>query len=45
MEAAPDLVTKYKSNQKISALLRKLEDAGKVVKTTEKRKSYFKAAQ
>lgn len=45
MEAAPDLVTKYKSNQKISALLRKLEEAGKVVKTVEKRKSYFKAAQ
>ena len=45
MEAVPELVTKYKSNQKISALLRKLEDAGSVTKTTEKRKSYFKAAQ
>lgn len=45
MEACPDLVTKYKSNQKISALLRKLEEAGQVVKTIEKRKSYFKAAQ
>ena len=43
MEACPDLVTKYKSNQKISALLRKLEEAGQVEKTVEKRKSYFKA--
>lgn len=45
MEAVPELVTKFRSNQKISALLRKLEEAGKVVKTIEKRKSYFKAAQ
>lgn len=29
------------SNQKLSALLGKLIDAGRVVKTTEKRKSYF----
>ena len=43
MEAVPALVEKYKSNQKVSALLRKLEDSGKVEKTTEKRKSYFKA--
>lgn len=31
------------SNQKISALLRGLIDEGKVVKTIDKRKSYFKA--
>lgn len=43
MEAVPALVTKYKSNQKVSFLLRKLEESGKVEKTTEKRKSYFKA--
>lgn len=29
------------SNQKLSALLRKLIDRGSVVKTTEKKKSYF----
>lgn len=29
------------SNQKISALLKKLVDSGKVVKTVEKKKSYF----
>ena len=43
MEAVPSLTTKYKSNQKVSFLLRKLEEAGKVVKTVEKRKSYFQA--
>ena len=31
------------SNQKVSALMRILEADGKVAKTTEKRKSYFKA--
>ena len=31
------------SNQKVSALMRILETDGKVAKTTEKRKSYFKA--
>lgn len=31
------------SNQKVSALMRILEADGKVVKTTEKRRSYFKA--
>ena len=44
MEAVPELTAKYKSNQKISALLRKLVEAGSVTKTDEKRKSYFKAA-
>ena len=43
MEAVPELTTKYKSNQKVSFLLRKLIEAGKVVKSDEKRKSYFKA--
>ena len=31
------------SNQKVSALMRILEKAGKVLKTAEKRKSYFEA--
>lgn len=44
MEAVPELVTKYKSNQKVSYLLRKLVEAGSAIKTDEKRKSYFKAA-
>ena len=45
MEAVPELVTKYKSNQKISSLLRKLIEAGSVTKYDEKRKAYFKAVQ
>lgn len=32
------------SNQKISALMKKLVDSGKVVKTTDKKKSYFSLA-
>ena len=32
------------SNQKVSALMKQLVDAGKVVKTSEKKKSYFKLA-
>ena len=32
------------SYQKVSAMLRALENSGKVVKTTEKRKSYFAIA-
>jgi len=32
------------TNQKISALLRKLVEAGKVVKTMEKKKAYFTVA-
>ena len=32
------------SNQKISALLKKLVESGKVVKTVEKKKSYFSVA-
>ena len=33
------------SNQKLSALLRKLVESGEVVKTTEKKKSYFSLAE
>ena len=32
------------SNQKLSALLKKLVESGKVIKTIEKRKSYFSVA-
>jgi Fic family protein len=32
------------SNQKISALLKKLVESGKIVKTVEKKKSYFSIA-
>ena len=32
------------SNQKISALLKKLVESGKVIKTVEKKKSYFSIA-
>ena len=31
------------SNQKLSALLKKLVDAGRVIKTVDKKKSYFSA--
>lgn len=33
------------SNQKLSALLKKLVESGEVVKTTEKKKSYFSAVE
>lgn len=33
------------SNQKLSALLKKLVEAGKVVKTTEKKKSFFSVVE
>ena len=33
------------SNQKVTALLRQLKDAGLVVKTEDKRKSYFSLAE
>ena len=33
------------SNQKVSALMKQLVDAGKVVKTVEKKKSYFEVAR
>ena len=37
--------TKAYSNQKISALLRKMIEEGKVVKVTDKKKSYFSLAE
>ena len=37
--------TKTYSNQKISALLRKMIEEGKVVKVTDKKKSYFSLAE
>lgn len=33
------------SNQKLSALLKKMVESGRVVKTTEKKKSYFSLAE
>lgn len=33
------------TNQRVSALLRQLKDEGKVVKTIDKRKSYFQLAE
>lgn len=42
MEAVPELMTKFKSSQKVASLLRSMLD-GKVVRTEEKRKAYFKA--
>lgn len=33
------------SNQKVSALAKKLVDAGRVVKTSDKKKSYFSVAE
>lgn len=41
MQANPE-VFEGMSNQKVSALMRVLENAGRVEKTVEKRKSYFK---
>ena len=41
-KAIPELVDL--SNQKVSALVRQLKDAGLVVKTEDKRKSYFSKA-
>jgi chromosomal replication initiation ATPase DnaA len=42
MEAVPELMTKFKSSQKVASLLRSMLD-GKVVRTEEKRKAYFQA--
>lgn len=44
MEACPELMTKFKSSQKVASLLRSMLD-GAVVRTEEKRKAYFKAVQ
>ena len=42
-QAASAEMAQY-SNQKLSALLKKLVESGEVVKTTEKKKSYFAVA-
>ena len=43
-QAASAEMAQY-SNQKLSALLKKLVESGEVVKTTEKKKSYFAVAE
>ncbi len=43
MKASADMA--QHSNQKLSALLKKLVDSGEVVKTFEKKKSYFAVAK
>ncbi len=44
LQAASAEMAEY-SNQKLSALLKKLVESGEVVKTTEKKKSYFSLAE
>ena len=43
MQKASDKLAEY-SNQKISAILRKMVESGTVVKTVDKKKSYFSVA-
>ena len=43
MQKASDKLAEY-SNQKISAILRKMIDSGTIVKTIDKKKSYFSLA-
>ena len=43
MQKASDKLAEY-SNQKISAILRKMVDSGTIVKTVDKKKSYFSLA-
>ena len=43
MQKASDKLAEY-SNQKISAILRKMVESGMVVKTVDKKKSYFSIA-
>lgn len=43
LQSASTEMAEY-SNQKLSALLKKLVDGGRVVKTQEKKKSYFSVA-
>ena len=43
MQKASEMLAGY-SNQKISAILRKMVDSGTVVKTVDKKKSYFSIA-
>ena len=40
LQSESDILKEY-SNQKLSALLKKLVDSNQVVKTTDKKKSYF----
>ena len=44
LQAASAEMAQY-SNQKLSALLKKLVESGEVIKTTEKKKSYFAVAE
>ena len=43
MQKASEMLAEY-SNQKISAILRKMVDSGTIVKTVDKKKSYFSIA-
>ena len=43
MQKASEILAGY-SNQKISAILRKMVDSGTIVKTVDKKKSYFSIA-
>ena len=43
MQKASEMLAKY-SNQKISAILRKMIDNNTIVKTVDKKKSYFSIA-
>lgn len=43
MQKASEMLAEY-SNQKISAILRKMVDNGTIVKTVDKKKSYFSIA-
>ena len=42
---AKDATLSNLSNQRVSALLRQMIDAGEVIKTTDKKKSYFALAE
>jgi hypothetical protein len=42
--ASMELMTELKTNQKVSAVLKRLVDKGEVVKTVEKKVSYFSIA-
>lgn len=44
LQAESEYVGQF-SNQKVSALMKKLVDVGTVVKTTDKKKSYFSIAE
>ena len=44
LEYSVDLVAELKTNQKVSAVLKRLSEKGEVVKTVEKKVSYFSIA-